>query len=584
MFMQKVLNWIVPLQETEGHLRNDEEDITSIDGGINETSYKFAKANTPSYGTLTSIMEPDRNPADSDCISESFESVEEMNFIKADDKPHLMGYIQSNDKCSKYPNVKNNNQPSNYLPDSGAGGDGLANYSIIVGCEDTVQYKNYSSVKSSKMRKNISVQTSPKKRQNAGHIPPLQQSECPLIRISPTKEKKNQLSTKIMSSKYFFRETELDRSGTPDSSVYGALVVLGCNSFAFQNLLRLMKSKYVLRKRYQPNGVKESFSFVTSRREPLSRSPSAHTVSYNVSNTRSVVVEYTRDNSTDMFQIGRYESSPVDFRVLDVNRKRNGVSRFACRIIIQRNGDRQAKVYAAAFDVTGNIFLGEGALICMREGKMDGFTTNGILIKHPNSQWREVSVCGYIYPVRSPNVEFKKRPRIVEETNVLQDGTLIDLCGVTLVWRTPEGLRKAPCEESLKRIENSFHEFAVECELLVPDVLPDGRERTFIFMACGHIIRLSVSTNNLEGWSCPVCRCIGPITELKVGKEPAFYVDNDCPTHAFKPCGHVTNLGTVQYWSAVKIPEHRNIQETRCPFCATKLNSISNYIELKFPE
>lgn len=31
-----------------------------------------------------------------------------------------------------------------------------------------------------------------------------------------------------------------------------------------------------------------------------------------------------------------------------------------------------------------------------------------------------------------------------DETNVLQDGTLIDLCGATLLWRSSEGLAKSP--------------------------------------------------------------------------------------------------------------------------------------------
>lgn len=34
--------------------------------------------------------------------------------------------------------------------------------------------------------------------------------------------------------------------------------------------------------------------------------------------------------------------------------------------------------------------------------------------------------------------------QVEEETNVLQDGTLIDLCGATLLWRSAEGLAKSP--------------------------------------------------------------------------------------------------------------------------------------------
>lgn len=34
--------------------------------------------------------------------------------------------------------------------------------------------------------------------------------------------------------------------------------------------------------------------------------------------------------------------------------------------------------------------------------------------------------------------------QVEEVTNVLQDGTLIDLCGATLLWRSAEGLEKSP--------------------------------------------------------------------------------------------------------------------------------------------
>lgn len=34
--------------------------------------------------------------------------------------------------------------------------------------------------------------------------------------------------------------------------------------------------------------------------------------------------------------------------------------------------------------------------------------------------------------------------QVYEETNVLQDGTLIDLCGATLLWRSAEGLQSSP--------------------------------------------------------------------------------------------------------------------------------------------
>ena len=34
--------------------------------------------------------------------------------------------------------------------------------------------------------------------------------------------------------------------------------------------------------------------------------------------------------------------------------------------------------------------------------------------------------------------------QIMDENNVLQDGTLIDLCGATLLWRSAAGLTASP--------------------------------------------------------------------------------------------------------------------------------------------
>ena len=47
--------------------------------------------------------------------------------------------------------------------------------------------------------------------------------------------------------------------------------------------------------------------------------------------------------------------------------------------------------------------------------------------------------------------------RYPEETNILTDGCLIDLCGVTLIWRTAMGLEQAPvCDMKFIDLED-FH-------------------------------------------------------------------------------------------------------------------------------
>ena len=93
-----------------------------------------------------------------------------------------------------------------------------------------------------------------------------------------------------------------------------------------------------------------------------------HSVSYTLSRTQAVIVQYDPDPDTDMFQIGRSSEGPIDFVVMDTvpgdQRGDNSVtqqstiSRFACRIIVERKQPYVARIYAAGFDVGKNIFLG----------------------------------------------------------------------------------------------------------------------------------------------------------------------------------------------------------------------------------
>lgn len=66
-------------------------------------------------------------------------------------------------------------------------------------------------------------------------------------------------------------------------------------------------------------------------------------------------------------QIGRSSESPIDFVVMDtVAGDKSGdtkvlqstISRFACRIIADRNDVNNCRIYAAGFDSSRNIFLG----------------------------------------------------------------------------------------------------------------------------------------------------------------------------------------------------------------------------------
>ena len=144
------------------------------------------------------------------------------------------------------------------------------------------------------------------------------------------------------------------------------------------------------------------------------------------------------------------------------------ISRYACRILADREEPNKVYVYAAGFDSSKNIFLGEKATKWQKKnGEYDGLTTNGVLIIHPNRndeslmdgetstremyEWREVSVDGDIYSLRETRSSQKRGSLKLDESNQLQDGTLIDLCGATLLWRSAEGLKHSPSRFELER-------------------------------------------------------------------------------------------------------------------------------------
>lgn len=67
------------------------------------------------------------------------------------------------------------------------------------------------------------------------------------------------------------------------------------------------------------------------------------------------------------FQIGRSSESPIDFVIMDTMAgEKSGegkplastISRFACRILCERENPSIARIYAAGFDSSRNIFLG----------------------------------------------------------------------------------------------------------------------------------------------------------------------------------------------------------------------------------
>ncbi|VDK20751.1 unnamed protein product [Anisakis simplex] len=150
-----------------------------------------------------------------------------------------------------------------------------------------------------------------------------------------------------------------------------------------------------LTRRAMGNGIKKGASKsvnIPPRQTEAVLDSSRHVVSYSYHRTHAVIVEYTPDPSKDMFQVGRSSEEQIDFTIVDtwlaagsnivlspagnslaaqrMLRTPNGVdvigqrpisstiSRYACRIIIDRDQPHTARLYAAGFDTSRNIFLG----------------------------------------------------------------------------------------------------------------------------------------------------------------------------------------------------------------------------------
>lgn len=133
------------------------------------------------------------------------------------------------------------------------------------------------------------------------------------------------------------------------------------------------------------------------------------------------------------------------------------------------------------------------------DGHMDGLTTNGVLVMHPEGfpedpkqgLWREISVCGDVYALRETR-SGPSRGKLVSpgpqtgpeapewvcctkpvsggvslqaegESSALRDGSLVDLCGATLLWRTGEGLLRAPTLRHLEALRQELNASRPQC-------------------------------------------------------------------------------------------------------------------------
>ncbi|XP_049862758.1 protein pellino-like isoform X8 [Schistocerca gregaria] len=320
-------------------------------------------------------------------------------------------------------------------------------------------------------------------------------------------------------------------------------------------------------------------------------------------------VKYVRTciaKTPQVLKIGRSAEPPIDFVVMDVNRHAgratSTVSRYACRVLADRKNCRDVRIFAAGFNEACNIFLGEKAIKWHEEESVDGLTTNGVLLNHPQGDfwggdakpgcWREVSVNGKLYTLRPIRDSDVRGAPVQHETNLLQDGSLIDLCGATVIWRSADGLKKSITKDNLRQAlsEESIFKCTGMCmqykdsdssTILSSSGSMDSQKKCLphVYFKCGHVQTCVDTTRNYA--ACPVCLEYGPTARLSLGIEAAFYVDRGPLQYAFNPCGHIANKKTVEYWSSIKLPNRKSSFEAKCPFCEATLAKPVGYVQLK---
>jgi len=198
--------------------------------------------------------------------------------------------------------------------------------------------------------------------------------------------------------------------------------------------------------------------------------------------------------------------------------------------------------------------------------------------------------------------------------NILTDGTLIDLCGTTLLWRSGQNIKDMPNTIDIDKLIMNLNKADPQCPvglstLAFPRLsrkqhhhdnhLGDeggenpcsgGGKQPWVYLKCGHVhgriewgnqeASRGKPEKNGDKNMCPLCRSVGKYVPLWMGEEAGFFKDCQPPTHCFNPCGHVCSEKTAKYWSSTYLPHGTQAYNCVCPFCATKLDHQLPYIKL----
>lgn len=202
----------------------------------------------------------------------------------------------------------------------------------------------------------------------------------------------------------------------------------------------------------------------------------------------------------------------------------------------------------------------------------------------------------------------------MDESQVLLDGSLIDLCGVTLLWRSAAALSRSPGPEHLEELRVKLNAARPHCPVLLHTLAfpsldkPEFHQpqQPWAYLCCGHVHGFhpwrgrgtdikheEEKEENEEDFvkgaresdkdrECPLCRAQGQYVALTLGRESRLCVDTGPPSYAFVPCGHVCSEATVVYWSKTPLPCGASSFYPACPFCMKQLARDRPYVRLIF--
>ncbi len=146
--------------------------------------------------------------------------------------------------------------------------------------------------------------------------------------------------------------------------------------------------------------------------------------------------------------------------------------------------------------------------------------------------WREISVGGGVFGLRESRSAAAQGSPVPEESGELRDGTLVDLCGATLLWRSADGLARSPTPRQLERCLDALNAGRPQCPvglytLVVPTRKSSGQlapeAQPVVYLSCGHVQGRHQwgSLDDSKGTrTCPICLAATATAQLMMGSEP----------------------------------------------------------------